>query len=139
MISSHKPSDLPELCESFNLTPQKQTAGTATGIVNDFVECLCHQSSKLTTARQANIRCRDQKQYIYQRIMDEQLCSRILGDCRVLKHSTYKFTIRKTQMLRLLLLCLLWQLAELLAPGLRCLGLVKMHFFFYIFTMPICT
>lgn len=31
----------------------------------------------------------------YGRIMD-LLCSVVLGDCRVLKHSTYKFTFRKT-------------------------------------------
>lgn len=31
----------------------------------------------------------------YGRIMDP-FCSVVLGDCRVLKHSTYKFTFRKT-------------------------------------------
>ena len=60
-VQSHEPSDLPQLCddtlsESYCLTPQKQTAA----IVTDFVECSCHQSSKPTISRQANIRCRDQ-------------------------------------------------------------------------------
>lgn len=76
-------SDLPQPSDdtlSYCLTPQKQTAG----IVTDFVECLCHQSSKPTTVRQANIRCRDQSD-LYLRIMDEHLWSRVLVDRRVLK------------------------------------------------------
>lgn len=122
---SHKLSDLPQPCddilsESYCLTPQEQTAG----IVTDFVESLCHQSSKPTTARQANIRCRDQSG-LYLRIMDEPLRSRVLGDHRPLKPIAYKFNFRNHSCWGCCSLVLVSYFAEQLAPGLHCPAVVE--------------